>query len=259
MESDLTPRLPWFAFALSFGGMAAALAAAAGTGAGLWVYGTGLRLLMLALASAVVGGLLAAVSLATFRRVSRKAKALSLLSVSISILFTGYLGSKIVRARTVPAIHDVSTDLQDLPEFRSLPLRADNLAQVPDQGRTDLAALDPEARWKVLHREAYNDLSPLHVSQPATVVILRAEHLARGRGWDVVSFSPADGRLEAIATSLFFRFKDDVVVRVRADPGKPGASIVDMRSVSRVGVSDVGVNASRIRSFLADLASANSN
>jgi uncharacterized protein (DUF1499 family) len=55
---------------------------------------------------------------------------------------------------------------------------------------------------------------------------------------------------------LFFRFKDDVVVRVRADPARPGGSIVDMRSISRVGGSDVGVNAARIRSFLVDLAKA---
>ena len=57
--------------------------------------------------------------------------------------------------------------------------------------------------------------------------------------------------LEATATSFFFRFKDDVVVRVRPAPG--GGSLVDMRSISRVGGSDVGMNAKRVRAFLGDL------
>jgi uncharacterized protein (DUF1499 family) len=43
------------------------------------------------------------------------------------------------------------------------------------------------------------------------------------------------------------------VVRVRPDPSPKGGSIVDMRSISRVGGSDVGVNAERIREFLVDL------
>ncbi|HEV2866129.1 MAG TPA: DUF1499 domain-containing protein, partial [Allosphingosinicella sp.] len=51
---------------------------------------------------------------------------------------------------------------------------------------------------------------------------------------------------------FFFRFRDNVVVRVRPDSDGSG-SVVDMRSISRVGVSDVGVNARRVRAFLADL------
>jgi uncharacterized protein (DUF1499 family) len=62
------------------------------------------------------------------------------------------------------------------------------------------------------------------------------------------------GIVEATATSTFFRFKDDVVIRVRPDPSGGGGSHVHMRSISRVGGSDLGMNAKRIRSFLADLA-----
>ncbi len=80
----------------------------------------------------------------------------------------------------------------------------------------------------------------------------RAASLARSRGWTIAKVDRNAGILEATETSLFFRFKDDVVVRVRADP-KGGGSLVDMRSISRVGGSDVGMNAQRIRGFLADL------
>jgi uncharacterized protein (DUF1499 family) len=82
--------------------------------------------------------------------------------------------------------------------------------------------------------------------------IRRAEAIALDRGWDIAKSDPEAGRLEATATSLFFRFKDDVVIRAR--PAPDGGSVVDMRSISRVGGSDVGMNAKRVREFLADLA-----
>jgi uncharacterized protein (DUF1499 family) len=71
--------------------------------------------------------------------------------------------------------------------------------------------------------------------------------------WQIVSADTAAGRLEATATTRWFGFKDDVVVRIRPDAT---GSRVDVRSVSRVGKSDVGTNAARVRTFLARLASA---
>jgi uncharacterized protein (DUF1499 family) len=170
-----------------------------------------------------------------------------------SLLFAVYLGNMIFTARSMPAIHDVATDLDDIPQFSRLTIRADNLDKIPDQGRAELKALSPEERWKTLHREAYGDLKPLRLASSPADVLKQAEALARERGWAVAAVNPAAGTLEATATTMFFRFKDDVVVRVRPDPARPGGSIVDMRSISRVGVSDIGVNAKRVRRFLADL------
>jgi uncharacterized protein (DUF1499 family) len=73
---------------------------------------------------------------------------------------------------------------------------------------------------------------------------------ARAMGWEVVAADRASGRIEATDTTRFFGFKDDVVIRVQA---APGGSRVDVRSVSRVGGSDVGTNATRIRAYLARL------
>jgi len=67
----------------------------------------------------------------------------------------------------------------------------------------------------------------------------------------VVDASAAEGRIEAVATTFWFGFKDDVVVRIAP---ASGGSKVDIRSVSRVGVSDVGANAERIRTFTQRLA-----
>ena len=69
-------------------------------------------------------------------------------------------------------------------------------------------------------------------------------------GWQVAATDTAAGRLEATHTTRWFGFKDDVIVRIR--PEGTG-SRVDVRSVSRVGLSDLGANAERIRGFLAKL------
>ena len=61
-------------------------------------------------------------------------------------------------------------------------------------------------------------------------------------------YVPAEGRLEATDTTLFFGFKDDVIVRLRVEGG---GTRIDVRSKSRVGLGDAGTNAKRVRAFLA--------
>ena len=79
-------------------------------------------------------------------------------------------------------------------------------------------------------------------------VFARSLEAAESLGWEIVSASEDEGRIEATATTLWFGFKDDVVIRVRPDNG---GSRVDLRSVSRVGGGDLGANAARIRAFIA--------
>lgn len=246
-------RLSLLALALSVGGVAAALVAAIGTGAGYWKYGAGLGALRYALLAAVAGSLLAIVAWFVARRSGTRTGWLNALALVTGLLFVGYLGNMILTARSLPMIHDATTNLDDVPQFSRLTVRADRLDKVPDEGKAELAALSPEERWKALHRRAYSDLRPLRLAGSPQEVLKQAERLARDRRWDVAAVDSGAGTVEATATTLFFRFKDDVVVRVRPDPARPGGSIVDMRSISRVGLSDLGVNARRIRAFLADL------
>ena len=246
-------RLSWLALTLSLGGIAAALIAGVGTGAGAWPYGTGLGALRYALYAAVSGGVLAILAWVMSRRTGARTGMVNALALIAGVLFAGYLGRQVATARSVPAIHDAASNLDELPQFSKLTVRADNLANIPDEGRPELAAMDPESRWKALHRKAYPDLQPLRLALPATEVLQRAERLARDRGWAIANVDPRAGLVEATATTLFFRFKDDIVVRVRPDPARAGGSIVDLRSISRVGGSDVGVNAGRIRAFVKDL------
>lgn len=252
-NGDWGRRLSWVAIALSVGGLAAALIAAAGSGMGVWPFGLGFAILRYAFYAAIAGGVLAIVAFVVARRSGARTGRLNLIAFVIAAAFVAYLTSQIATARSVPAIHDATTDLVDMPQFGTLKVRADNLENVPDDGRSDRAALDPESRWKAIHREAYGDLRSLRLPVSAADAMQRTEALVRARGWQVARVDRQAGIVEATATTMFFRFKDDVVVRVRTDPARPGGSIIDMRSISRVGGSDVGVNAARIRAFLADL------
>jgi hypothetical protein len=249
-------RLTWLALGLAIGGLAAALIGALGSGAGAWHFRTGFAILRYAFYTAIAGGLLAIVAYVVARRGGVRSGRLNLVAFVIALAFVAYLASHVATARRVPPIHDATTDLADVPQFAALPVRADNLDDIPDQGRAELAALDPESRWKAIHAAAYADLRTVRLAAAPREVTLRAAALARERGWDIARVDPAAGIVEATATSRFFRFKDDVVVRVRPDPARAGGSIVDMRSISRVGGSDIGVNAARIRAFLADLQAA---
>ena len=249
-------RMSRTALLLSIGGIVTALIAGVGTGSGWWPYRVGLGVLRYALPAAALGGVLAMAAWIVARRSGTRLGWPNGLAVVTSLLFVAYLGNMIFTARSLPMIHDATTDLADVPQFAVLTVRADNLDKVPDLGRAELKALPPKERWKALHRQAYGDLRPLRLLIPPEQTLRRAEQLVRARKWDIARVDPTAGTIEATATTFFFRFKDDVVIRVRPDTQRPGGSVVDMRSISRVGLSDIGVNAKRIGKFLADLGAA---
>lgn len=144
-------------------------------------------------------------------------------------------------ARTVPPIHDISTDTDDPPAFVDiLPLRV-NARNPVEYGGPTVAAQQ---------RTAYPDVVPVTLRVPPSEAFDRAVEAVDEMGWTLVSSNRGEGRIEATDTTFWFGFKDDVVIRIReAD----GGSRVDVRSLSRVGGSDVGANARRIRAFVDEL------
>ncbi|HSG23094.1 MAG TPA: DUF1499 domain-containing protein, partial [Azonexus sp.] len=100
-------------------------------------------------------------------------------------------------------------------------------------------------------KTGYPEIVPKVLKNSPAEAFARAEAAARLMAWEIVAVSPADYRIEATATSLLFGFKDDVVIRVT--PHADGSRI-DVRSLSRVGISDLGVNARRIQEFMQLLA-----
>lgn len=232
------------ALALAIAVAALVMLATAGPGArfGIWPWGAGLALLKWATwtgIAAIVAALLLLVIPAT-----RRGGAAQLV---VALVFAGVAVTPpllfMARAKSVPPIHDITTDTAEAPPF--VALRGAREA-APNGG-----AVYPGGEVAAQQRAHYSELAPIVIASPPAEVLARAEALAREMGWEVVASDAASGRLEATATTRWFGFKDDVVVRVRADPK---GSRVDVRSASRVGRSDVGANAARIKEFLARLA-----
>ena len=146
-----------------------------------------------------------------------------------------------LRAQQSPELTDITTDTNSPPPLVvTLQLR---------RGASNPAAY-PGANAAVLQRAAYPDITPLILPEAPADAFRKADAAATAMGWDIVARAPADGRIEAVATSSWFGFRDDIVIRIRADGA---GSKVDIRSKSRDGESDLGVNAGRIREFIAKL------
>jgi uncharacterized protein (DUF1499 family) len=145
------------------------------------------------------------------------------------------------RGKQAPPIHDISTDTDNPPQFVSvLPLRADSQNSATYRG-AEIAAQQ---------KKAYPAVVPLELAAPPAQAYERALAAARDMGWTIVSADASANRIEATATTPFFGFKDDVVVRIA--PSAKGTR-VDVRSLSRIGTSDLGANARRVESYLAKL------
>lgn len=240
-------RIAVLGFALAMAAALAAAAAGLGSRAEIWGFGTGFQILRWAAWGGLAAAALSLLGLALTivgRRSGPRGRALLLGALGVVI---GLVGAWIPwswkqRAESVPPIHDITTDLADPPAFEAiLPLRRD--APNPSEYGGDSIAAQ--------QREGYPDLGPLTLEAPPGAAFLRALEAARDMGWEIVESDPDRGRIEATATTPWFGFKDDVVVRVRS---APDGSRVDVRSVSRVGRSDVGTNARRIRDYLETVA-----
>jgi hypothetical protein len=238
-------RVAGVGFMIAVAAAVAAMLAGLGTRWGWWDFRTGFAVLRWAVYGAIAAAALALLGLALALKGSRRSVVLALLGLAIGLV-TAYVPWQWRRtAERVPPIHDITTDLESPPPFEAiLPLRAD--APNPAvYGGDSIAAQQ---------REGYPELGPLVLEAPSPEVFRLALDTARDMGWEVVDSDPDEGRIEATDTTFWFGFKDDIVVRV--GEAAEGGTRVDVRSVSRVGRSDVGTNAARIGEFLERLAAA---
>ncbi len=224
-------------------GAAMLLASGLGTRAGVWDFRVGLSLLRYAAYVGLAAFALSLTALLVARGSSHRASraglfvALLLAGVTFAVPYTLQQ-----RARNVPPIHDISTDTADPPRFVDvLLLRADASNSTEYEGDS-LAALQ---------RAAYPRIQPIDVPLSAGEAFGRSLKAATDMGWTIVVADSAAGRIEATVTTTWFGFKDDVVVRIRT---REAGARIDVRSVSRVGRSDVGANAARIARYTARLA-----
>lgn len=218
---------------LSVAAVVALLAAALGYRQGWWPLLPALRTAEWAAYGATLGLLLSLVGLFMSRPGGRRrGLAMAIAGVVVSLPLVVAAVQWKYAELAYPPINDVSTDLEDPPVFWQMPNPTDY----------------PGGEAATLQRAAYPDILPLRLSVPPGRAYEIAEALVREDDWEVVAEDVEDGRIEAVATSLLFGFKDEIVIRVAASDG---GSVVDLRSRSRLGRIDRGVNAKRIRAFAA--------
>ena len=230
----------WAKFVLYIGLIAilALPVGALGTRFGAWSFGLGFQFLfggcLLAVVSLVLG--IAAFIRATLR--NRPADRVpAIVGVAASVFVLAWMVQQFLTAMSLPGIHNISTDREDPPAF-------DAIVALRGPGTN---ALEYDAEDAAAQVAGYPDLATVRTSASPQESLERAGAIARGLGWEVVNEDADKGIVEATETTFWFGFKDDVVVRVRADG--TGAKI-DLRSVSRVGQGDLGANARRIMLFL---------
>jgi uncharacterized protein (DUF1499 family) len=165
--------------------------------------------------------------------------------VAIPALALGFAASVMSKAKDIPPIHDIATDIQDPPAFSKAVIDA----RAAIGGGNPIAPMNvpvPALKGKTvgeLGKAANPDLAPLALSRSVPDATKLVAEVAAAEGLKVTT--TGDGVVEAVAESFWFGFKDDVVFRIR--PAATGAgSVVDIRSTSRVGMSDLGANGKRI-------------
>ena len=209
---------------------------ALGTKFGIWGFGFGFQLLFggaILAAIGLVGGIVGLIlAVKRERPADRQPVMLGLFG---SLLVLVVMGLQFATAVSVPPIHNISTDTFDPPQFVDVD-RGEN--SNPIEYTREIAEQQ---------RAAYPDLSTHLTEADVDTSFDRAVSVAEDLGWEVFAEARGDYRIEATATTFWFGFKDDIVIRIRRSGT---GAIVDLRSVSRVGQSDLGANARRIGAFI---------
>lgn len=252
--------------------------AALGTKLGLWNWQVGLGLMTikwgLRLIFVALGVSVIAVILSLIKAPRKRAFILAFASLLIAGLSFGRVAAFGGEASRLPPIHDVQTDWSNpiMPSDALLAARSGTEAMNP----VDAAPIVPEYaedRWpgtpgrlvSELQEEAefdptkqedradapYPKLDSYITQAPSEAAFEAILTLVRERGWVIVTSEEVAGRIEATETSFWFDFKDDVMIRIQ--PTEEGGSRIDVRSTSRVGLSDLGANAKRVRNLLDDI------
>lgn len=277
-----TPKAGWrmkvaiFALAVSIFAVLWFAIAALGTKFGLWPWQVGLGQMTIGIGPGIamlaLGLSIIAQVIALIKAPRKQAFILALAATLIAAFCMFRLAGLGAQAGALPPLHDIQTNWDDPIQF-SEALMADRAAQgetnpvldaptVPDYaeerwpgtaGRL-VSEIQEEAEAKEAGKgTVYPKMETLYFSQSPQEVAAVAEQIMDRKGWDILEPETLTGdqvQIEAIATSGWFGFKDDVAIRLRA---ANGATAVDIRSTSRVGLSDLGANSTRVYGLMVEL------
>jgi hypothetical protein len=199
-----------------------------------------------ALALAVVALLLALAAFVVIWREGLDGMGYALTAILIGVVLLAYPTYLVAKSYKLPRLYDITTDPLDPPRYEALArIRSRDANSIIYQG---LSAAE-------LQRRAYPDIETLEAEAGVQASYEAALAVVTKRRWLIVERRPPqpprrEGRIEAVARTPIMSFRDDVVVRVRADGD---GSRIDVRSSSRYGSFDFGANATRVRALLEDI------
>jgi uncharacterized protein (DUF1499 family) len=232
-----SPRLAWFALAVT--AMALALVRFRRV-----EFTVGIVPLAAGLALAAVAAALALFAFWRIWREGRRGLKSAIGGLLLAGLILAYPGFFAARALTLPALNDVSTDVENPPSF--------SRSQVALQARAGWVPPEVPVDVRRKQRQAYPQIAPLSLDLSPEEAFEIVRKAVANRGWEVIEAIRPGGRLglgrvDAVDRTFLLRIPDDITVRIR--PRADGARI-DVRSASRIGKHDLGENARRIRRFL---------
>lgn len=245
--------LDWIAIAVLAIGLIVGLiilAAPAGTWLGLWVFGTGFQILIALdpfthwIAALCALGLLAVIVLAVKSKAQNTARLCTFAAVgTLSAFLAWYIPSTVQARLSYPVIHDISTDVINPPMYvANVPLRAQAVNPM-EYGVVEGLTLEEHIQQQ---QAAFPDLVPQLIDASPQEVFDRSVAALETMGLEITAAVPEEGRIEAVASTFWFRFKDDVVIRIQAEGNQ---TRIDARSLSRVGRGDLGANGLRLQEF----------
>jgi hypothetical protein len=213
------------ALALALGAVFLLAASGLGVRAGLWPFRFGFGMFAAALFFGLAAAGVAALALMIPRL--RGSYGILIFSLLLGLTSAAVPLDHVRRVKSLPYINDITTDTAHPPQFSPPKPYPAHFAELQQIGYPELRALD--------------------IAVPPAQAFARARAAALASGWELVASDERAGRIEAVATTRWFGFQDDIAVRISASGA---GSRVDVRSRSRVGRSDLGANARRIQDFL---------
>lgn len=239
--AQIGSRLAWIGMLVAVASAQATATSGLGYQFGFWHFSTGFAMIGGSFWIGAGGAIIALLGLILSRGRPATILSIALLGVVVGAVVAYIPWSWKQALDSYPRIHDITTDVENPPAF----VAVRHLRQPGDHPvEHDGAAVAAQQRM------AYPDIVTQRVASDQNKAFAAAHAAIRSMRLDVVAADAAEGRIEATHTSPFYGFKDDVVVRVVADGGE---TRVDVRSKSRLGRSDLGQNARRVRTFIQKL------
>ena len=174
----------------------------------------------------------------------RADRVVSLLAIALGACAHAGATKVAALARSNPPIHDVATDWADplMLGAAAMAARGPDANPVSADARVQPQPQDPDLTGTPVSEvnvRTCRGATPLILAVPPAAAFDRVRVVLAREGMSLTTENAAAGRLEAVATMPWLNLKSDVVVRIR--PEGPGARI-DMRSIGRTGVADLGWN-----------------